>query len=206
MKKTLVLTSMLAIALLLTPASASYAGEKDANGPETLARPPFSQEMPKLYDKNGKELKNPPKPGEKVYDKNGKELPPPPFMKRAPKGPDLNLTDEQKAKADKIREASRQKMKPIRREIHNLKNEIWEIKENDKLTFEEKEGKIRPLFEKINKLQEKSNEIRQEDMKQFEALLTKTQKKTLENFKKTHKPPRQHDRDRKMPPPPCFED
>ena len=77
------------------------------------------------------------------YDKNGKELKAPPKKMRhePPKGPELNLTEKQKAQADKIREASKQKIKPIRQEIHEIKNQLWEIRENDNLTEEQKHEK-----------------------------------------------------------------
>lgn len=191
MKKSLILASILSVALIM-PNTASFANCNNTK-PDMHKCPPCAKEMPKLYDKNGNELKNPPKPGDKVYDQNGKEMQPP-CMKKMPKGPELNLSDKQKAKADKIREASRQKIKPIRREIHDLKNQIWEIKENDNLTKEQKHEQMKPLMEKIHKLRQQANKIRQEDMKNFESILTKTQKETLENFKKEHKPPQRPER------------
>lgn len=199
MKKSLFLTSMLAIALIV-PSTAAFA--ENTNSPEKIKKPAIEKEFPKLYDKNGKELTAPPKKGEKVYDKNGKELPPPPFMKKEHQRPDLKLTEEQKAKADKIREKSKKKIKPIRKDIRNLKDKIWDIKEDEKLTPEQKEAKIKPIAEKIRKLHEKANKIRQEDMQKFEKLLNDDQKKILENFKKTHKPPMKNPNGHRMPPPP----
>lgn len=200
MKKSFVLASILTMALVI-PNTASFAACKNQKSSEMhKCPPPCAKEMPKLYDKNGNELKNPPKPGDKVYDKNGKELQPPCKMH---KGPELNLSDKQKAEADKIREASKQKIKPIRKDIHDLKNQIWEIKENDNLTKEQKHEQIKPLMEKIQKLHQQANEIRQEDMKKFENILTKEQKETLEKFKKEHK--QHHKHKRPMPPAEDFE-
>jgi len=196
MKKLFVLTIVTMMAFALN--SSAVFAENTKQNPE-FKKPDISRERPKLYDKNGKELTAPPKKGEKVYDKNGKELTPPKFSHKPPKGPELNLTEEQIAKADKIRENSKQKLKPIRREIHSLKNEIWEIKENDNLTREEKDAKIEPIVKKIDGLKKKADEIRQADMKQFESILTSKQKKTLEAFKKTHKPCPKKDGHR----PPC---
>lgn len=165
----------------------------DAKGNE-ITPPQMNKNMrperPKLYDKDGNELTAPPQKGQKVYDAKGNELPPPPQMgKKMPPKPELNLTDEQKAQMDKIRTESKKKMKPIRKQIHDYQNKIWEINENDSLSPEQKHEKIKPIFEKIQKLQQKSNEIRLADMAQFESLLTKEQKQELEQFKKTHKPP-----------------
>jgi len=159
------------------------------------------KERPKFYDKDGNELKAPPKPGTKLYDKNGKEID---FkkMKHHPRGPELNLTEEQKATADKLRAESRAKMQPIFKEMKELKTKIDAIYENDKLTKEEKEKKLKPLMEKSTKLHLEANEIRKADMKAFENLLTDEQKKTLEEFKKTHKGHKKGKMGGKMMPPP----
>ena len=198
MKKALLSTAIIALALC-TVAPAAFSAD---NPTKDCKKCPVEQCRPKLYDKNGKELKTPPKPGEKVYDKNGKELKAPPKKMRhePPKGPELNLTEKQKAQADKIREASKQKIKPIRQEIHEIKNQLWEIRENDNLTEEQKHEKAEPIMKKMHELHQKANAIRQSDMQQFEKILTKEQLKTLENFKKTHKPPRQPKKSMPMPP------
>lgn len=189
MKKTLLIQIILLTILLNIPVSAAEVKLTYAN--DDYRMPPMHHSMPKLYDKSGKELTTPPKKGQKVYDAKGNELPPPPCMeKKRPPKPELNLTETQKAQMDKIREESRKKMKPIRKQIHDYHNQIWEIKENDALTCEQKREQIQPIFEQIQKLQDKKNEIRKADMEQFESLLTKTQKQKLEQFKKTHKPPR----------------
>ena len=97
-------------------------------------------------------------------------------------------------------------MKPIRKQIHDYQNQIWEIKENDSLSCEQKRKKIQPIFEKIQKLQNQKNEIRKADMQQFESLLTKEQKQKLEQFKKTHKPPMKHHHPHHPPMMPVFPD
>ena len=125
MKKTNFLAATMVVIALIS-GSMTYAADNSLEKAAKDMKAPIAKEMPKLYDKNGNELKAPPKPGEAVYDKNGKQLPLPPCIKgHHPKGPDLNLTEEQKQAADKMREASKKKMKPIRKEIHKLKNQIW---------------------------------------------------------------------------------
>ena len=92
MKKALLSTAIIALALC-TVAPAAFSAD---NPTKDCKKCPVEQCRPKLYDKNGKELKTPPKPGEKVYDKNGKELKAPPKKMRhePPKGPELNLTEK----------------------------------------------------------------------------------------------------------------
>ncbi len=201
MKKNIFLTSLIAV-LIMSSTTTVFAANNTKDESEKYTQPPFERERPKLYDKNGKELTTRPKPGDKVYDKNGKELKPPCMGKKPPKGPELNLSEDQKNKADKIREESKKKLKPIKREMHNIKNQLWEIKEDDTLTFEQKDSKMKPLFEKMHSLHQKADEIRKNDMNQFESLLTANQKKTLEKFKKTHKPRHNNMNGKRMPPPP----
>lgn len=180
---------------------------KEIKAPQRPGKACFrGKERPKFYDKDGKELKAPPKPGTKVYDKNGKEID---FkkMKHHPKGPELNLTDEQKAQADKFREESKSKMKPIFKEMKELNQKINAIYEDEKTTKEQKEKQLKPLMEKITKLHLQANEIRKADMKKFESILTDEQKTKLEEFKKEHKNrPHGHKGNmggKMMPPPPA---
>lgn len=189
MKKASIMSALLALTLIC---NANYATAAEETTKDIKTPPPICQECPKLYDKDGNELKTPPKPGEKVYDKNGKELQPPKFKHHPPKGPDLNLTDAQKAKADKIREASKKKLDPIRKQQGEIKKQLREIKENTSLTEEQKKTKAEPLFKKMKSLHEQADKLRQNDMTQFEKILTPEQKKTLDEFKKTHKPPKHH--------------
>ena len=187
MKRTIYIASLILIALSLN--STVIFAEDTGSQIKKETRTKIEKRFPKLYDEAGNELKCPPKPGQKIYDENGVELNFPKVKPHHPKGPKLNLTEEQIEKANEIRKESRQKMKPIRREMHNIKNEIWEVRESDELTIEEKDAKIEQLVKEMKELRTKANEIRQEDMKKFESILTKKQKKELDNFKKTHKKP-----------------
>ena len=151
---------------------------------ETLS--PEKRKRPEFYDKNGNKLTERPQPGTKVYDKNGKEIE---FKKPNHPRPELNLTDEQRAKADKMREESRAKMKPVFTEMKSLNEQINKIYDNEKLSQEQKEKQVKPLMEKISKLHTQADELRKADMQKFEALLTDEQKVKLEEFRKNHKPP-----------------
>ncbi len=168
-KKSLILTSAIAFALLTS--NVSFSAENNSDCFMKNCEAPFTKGMSDFHNKNRRELPH--------------HL----FMTKQLQNPKINLTDEQKAKADKIREFSRQKTKPLRREIHDLENKIWEIREDDNLSFEQKHEKIEPLKEQIYNLQEKSQKIIKEDIKEFRAILTEEQKQTLENFKKQHKGP-----------------
>ena len=160
-------------------------------------------ERPKLYDKDGKELTAPPKPGEKVYDKNGKEitLMPPRHGHHHMKGPELNLTEKQKAEAAKIREASKEKIRPIMEEMKTIKNDIRKVYDDTSLTAEQQKQKVNELKQKLVEQRKKADAIRKSDMEKFEKLLTKEQKTILENFKKEHRPPKSNENGKFNPPP-----
>jgi len=202
MKKKVFLAAAMSLMMLMSSNIAMAENTVKAdNGQKTFT----AKERPKFYDKDGNELKAPPKPGTKIYDKNGKEID---FKKmRHHKGPELNLTEEQKAQADKFRAESKKKMKPIFKEMRALDEKITAIYDNDKLTSEEKEKQLKPLMEKSTKLHLQANEIRKADMKKFEAILTDEQKTKLEEFKKTHKPMKKPKCGcgKMMPPPPPAE-
>jgi Spy/CpxP family protein refolding chaperone len=205
MKKTLLTTALVATILTVNPLIVSSEENETLATNEFMKFAPFMEykfptlmefKMPTLYDKNGKELKEPPKPGETVYDKDGNKIQPP-FCgaQKPPKEPNLNLTDAQKSQMDVIRKASINKIKPIRKEILNSYYQIWEIKENDSLTQEQKYAQTQPIVENIKTLEKQADAIRKADMEQFEKLLTTKQKSELEKFKKNNA------QDKRVPPP-----
>lgn len=185
MKKT-VIAATLAAFLLISGQNASNADEATAQKQPCPQNCACRHERPKLYDKSGNELKAPPKPGDKVYDKNGNEIKPPRHMR----GPELNLTAAQKAKADKIREASKAEMKPIFEKMKSLYAERNTISRNGKMLQRLKDEKIAEIDLQISDLRKKADKIRKNDMAKFEKILTKDQKKIIEEFKKTHKRPK----------------
>ncbi len=130
--------------------------------------------------------KEPPCHGGHMHD--GPKMPPPDFSK-------LKLTDEQKAKLDENRNASREKMKPIFEQMQKDKTKIQVIQSSTKLTDEQKVEQITAVKKEIRELRKQANEIRQEDMKFFESQLTNKQKKTFEKIKQDQK--KQMDKARK---------
>ena len=94
----------------------------------------------------------------------------------------LNLTEEQKTKAKKIHQKGAKQMKPIMKKIGQLKQEIREIKKSD-LEESAKHDKIDKKFEEIRKLDKKAHNIRKANGKEFEKILTDTQKAELKKMK-----------------------
>lgn len=121
--------------------------------------------------------KEPPCHGKQMH---GPKLPPPDFSK-------LNLTDEQKAKLDENRNASREKMKPIFEQMEKNRTKIKVIQSSTKLTDDQKVEQITAIKKEMRELRKQANEIRQEDMQFFESQLTPKQKKTFEKIKQDHK-------------------
>ena len=116
------------------------------------------------------------------------------FDKKPPKRPpmlnleeELNLTDQQKAKAKENRIKGRKEMKPIMDEIRAKKEAVLDVMDSD-LSQEEQQAKIKELQSEIKKLHEKANTVRENNMKDFEKILTKEQKTKFEKIKKENMP------------------
>ena len=95
----------------------------------------------------------------------------------------LGLTEVQKLKARELRKAGHEKMKPVMDEIKTKRQEAKTIR-NSKLTVEAQEEKLTVIDKDLAVLEKKAAQIRKQNMKDFEAILTKDQKKTLKNMKK----------------------
>jgi len=102
--------------------------------------------------------------------------PPMDFEKR------LNLTDAQKAKVKKQREADRAKIDPIRKQIQEKKQAKFEIIKK----YEEKDADLIKLNKEIKALKDKEHKIMEDNRKAFESILTKDQKAELEKIKSEH--------------------
>ena len=113
----------------------------------------------------------------------------------------LGLTEVQKLKARELRKNGHEKIKPVMEEIKAKKQEA-EVVRNSKLTVEAQEEKLTAIDKDLDTLRKQAKEIRKQNMKDFEAILTKDQKKTLKNMKKEGR--KNFDKQRKeLPPPPC---
>ncbi len=112
---------------------------------------------------------------------------------RPPKGPDfkkrqaefeqrLKLTDEQKAKAKELREQGFEKMKPLMDKMKEKRAEIEAVKRS-RIAVQAQNEKIEQLKREIGALRNEMHRLRMENMKNFEALLTKSQLKELKKMK-----------------------
>ena len=113
----------------------------------------------------------------------------------------LNLTEVQKLKARELRKSGHEKIKPVMEQIKANKQEAEAIR-NSKLTVEAQEEKLTVIDKNLAQLEKEARDIRKQNMKDFEAILTKDQKKILKNMKKEGR--KNFDKTRKqLPPPPC---
>jgi hypothetical protein len=112
----------------------------------------------------------------------------------------LGLSEVQKLKARELRKAGHEKIKPIMQDIKAKKQEAEMIR-NSKLTVEAQEEKLVVIDKELATLEKQAQTIRKQNMRDFEAILTKDQKKTLKNMKKEGR--KNFDKQRKeLPPPP----
>lgn len=115
------------------------------------------------------------------------DVPPPPPCKNAKaKSAEfekrLKLTDEQKEQAKQLRAKSHEQMEPIFKQIKELKQEK-EMVTRSRIAVEMQKEKIAVIDAKIKDLKKQAHELRMQNMKDFEAILTDKQKKTLEKMK-----------------------
>ncbi len=112
------------------------------------------------------------------------EVPPPPCKKMKHHFENrLNLTDEQKAQAKALREKSHENIKPIFEQIKELKLERDAVLRS-KMSGQMQQEKITEIDAKIKDLKKQAHELKMKNMKEFEKILTKKQKKELKKMKK----------------------
>ena len=94
----------------------------------------------------------------------------------------LGLTEAQKAKAKKLRIEGHKKMRPVMEEIKSKKQEAEAIKRS-KMAIRMQEEELAKIDTDLKVLEKKAHKIRQQNMKDFESILTKDQKKILNQMK-----------------------
>ena len=104
----------------------------------------------------------------------------------------LGLTEAQKIKARELRIQGRQKIKAKKQEARMVKM--------SRIAVQMQEEKLAQIDKELAVLEKKANEIRKQNMKDFEAILTKDQKKILKNMKKEGR--KNFERGHHCPPPP----
>ena len=95
----------------------------------------------------------------------------------------LKLTEVQKLKARNIRKQGHEALEPIMNEIRNKKQEA-EMVRRSRIAVQVQEERLTAIDKELAILEKKANEIRKNNMKEFESILTKEQKKNLKEMKK----------------------
>lgn len=95
----------------------------------------------------------------------------------------LDLTEVQKLKAREIRKNGHEKLKPILDEIKSKKQEA-EMVRRSRMAVQMQEEKLAVIDAELKILERKANSIRKSNMKEFESILTRQQKRTLKEMKK----------------------
>ena len=95
----------------------------------------------------------------------------------------LGLTEAQKAKAKEIRQKGHKEMKPIMSKLREKRQEADMVKMS-RIVGQDQEARLNAIDKDIKNLEKKANVIRKKNMKEFESILTKDQKKILEEMKK----------------------
>ena len=120
------------------------------------------------------DCKNPPSREEMIKMRKAKEAA---FEQK------LGLTEAQKAKAKEIRQKGHKEMKPIMGELREKRQEADMVKMS-RIVGQDQEARLNAIDKDIKNLEKKANVIRKKNMKEFESILTKDQKKILEEMKK----------------------
>ena len=95
----------------------------------------------------------------------------------------LGLTEDQKIKAYELRIQAHKEMRPIINELMSKKQEAKMVKMS-RIAIQEQEVRLIVLDKEMQALEKKANALRKKNMKDFEAILTKDQRKILKNMKK----------------------
>lgn len=160
-KKTLILASV----MVFTMSSSAFADTAAPAETPQKAIPAAKIEAPKPS-----EMQKPPKRDE--FKKKHAE-----FEKR------LKLSDKQKEQAKQIRLKGLEQMKPIMEQMKAKHMEADAVKKS-RISPKMQEEKLQKINLELRELRRQAHEIRTQNMKDFESILTKRQKKELEKMKK----------------------
>lgn len=95
----------------------------------------------------------------------------------------LKLTEVQKLKARELRKEGHAKLKPIMDQIRAKRQEA-EMVRLSRISVQAQEEKLAVIDEELKVLEKQAQEIRKANMKAFEGILTREQKKVLKEMKK----------------------
>jgi hypothetical protein len=94
----------------------------------------------------------------------------------------LGLTEVQKLKARQIRVSGHEELKPVLEEIKAKKQEAEMIRRS-RMAVQMQEEKLTVIDQELKVLEKKAQSIRKANMKEFESILTREQKRTLKQMK-----------------------
>ena len=94
----------------------------------------------------------------------------------------LGLTEEQKMKAREIRIQGHDKIKPVIEQIIAKKQEAKMVKMS-RIAVQVQEERLNAIDKELKVLEKKAHDIKKANMKEFESILTKEQKKILKQMK-----------------------
>lgn len=95
----------------------------------------------------------------------------------------LGLTVEQKIKAKELRKKGHEKLRPVIEEIKQKKQEAEMVKRS-RIAVQAQEERLDAIDAELKVLEKKAHDIRRANMKDFESILTREQKKILKQMKK----------------------
>ena len=95
----------------------------------------------------------------------------------------LKLTEEQKVKIKELQQNGREQMKPIIEQIQAKRQEAEAVRRS-RIAVEMQQEKLAEIQKDIQALKKQAHELRMQNMKDFEAILTKKQKKEFKKMKK----------------------
>lgn len=95
----------------------------------------------------------------------------------------LALTEEQKIQAKEIRMKGHEQLRPVIEEIKNKKQEAKMVKMS-RIAVQVQEERLEAIDKELRVLEKKAHDIRKANMKEFESILTRNQKRILKQMKK----------------------
>ena len=95
----------------------------------------------------------------------------------------LGLTEVQKLKARQVRIKGHEELRPVIEQIIAKKQEAEMIRRS-RIAVQVQEERLSAIDKDLAVLEKKAKEIRKKNMKEFESILTREQRKILKNMKK----------------------
>ena len=177
----------------LTLISTAAIAEETTGAPTAEQKAPAAAPAVNEGIKNPDNVKNRPSKEEMMKIRKAREAA---FEKK------LGLTDEQKAKAKELRIKGHEQMKPVMEQLISKKKEAEMVKRSRIASWAQEE-KLAAIDKEIQELEKQANSIRKQNMKDFESILTRDQKKILKQMKKEGR--QRFEERKKLCPPPCPE-